>query len=147
MTTAIGWSAAAALILISAAPVAAKKVDAAKVLDSLQECQAIGDPGQRLACFDERIVTLKEARSEDREFLSRREKVEFKPIASTATAVTELQPGTWLLVLADHSVWRTNDDVRFYPKVGQPVRVTKGIVGNFLANIGNERAVRVLPLR
>jgi transcription antitermination factor NusG len=91
-------------------------------------------------------VTLKQARLEDRDFAGAPAAKKFEPITSAAVSVTELQPNVWLLVLADHSVWRTDDDVRFEPKAGDIVKVTKGAFGSFLANIGRERAVRVKPL-
>lgn len=137
----------AGVALLSVPAIAGPKANAAKLLDALQECQAIADGAQRLACYDSRIVPLKQARTEDKNFLSRRVEAKFEPLESTARSVTELQPGTWLLVLADNSVWRTNDDVRFIPKAGQMVKIRKGAIGSFLANIGNEHAVRVMPLR
>ena len=122
------------------------KADANKILDSLQECQAIADAGPRLACYDSRIIVLKQARQVDRDFAGAPAARKFEPITSNAVSVTELQPNVWLLVLADHSVWRTDDDVRFIPKVGDNVKILKGALGSYLASIGKERAVHVKPL-
>lgn len=140
---------AAAALLAAQGPVAAREntPDAVKMLDALEQCQAIPDPMQRLACFDTRIASLKQARQADKKFLSRDSSREFKPVESTTRAVNELQPGTWLLILADNSLWRTNDVVRVVPRAGETVKIRKGAFGSYLANIGKAPAVRVVPLR
>ena len=89
---------------------------------------------------------LKAARADNKNFLSKESRAPFQPINSTAVSVAELQPGVWLLVFADHSVWRTNDDVRFIPRTGDSVKVSKAMMGSFMARIGKESTVRVQPL-
>jgi hypothetical protein len=134
--------------LAAAAPAAAKsRVNGDKLLDSLQECKAVAEPGARLICYDQRVEDLKAARADNKNFLSKESRAPFQPINSTAVSVAELQPGVWLLVLADHSVWRTNDDVRFIPRTGDSVQVSKAMMGSFMARIGKESTVRVQPLR
>lgn len=135
--------------LLASAPAVSRKSNesATNVLDSLEQCHSIADPAQRLSCYDTRIVVLKEARQKGESFLPQRVEQKFQPINSTITSVAELQPGTWLLVLADRSVWKTDDDVRFFPKQGDTVRISKGALGSFLAVIGKEPAVRVKRMR
>jgi hypothetical protein len=129
-------------------PAGAKsKINGDKLLDELEACKITAEPAARLACYDERVEELKIARKDNKNFLGREARAPFEPINSTAVSVAELQPGTWLLVLADHSVWRTNDDVRFIPRAGDGVKVVKAAMGSFMANIGKESAVRVQPMR
>lgn len=143
----VAGASAVAMLLSGAAAAKDEKESASKILDQLEECPGIADPTQRLACFDSRYAVLREARKKDRNFLVRAARTEFKPIEAVAVAVTELQPGTWLMVLSDHSVWRTNDEVRFIPEKGQKVSIGKAALGSFVARIGTQHAVRVKPLQ
>lgn len=124
------------------------RADAGRLLDSLQQCQAIADPTQRLACFDAGIGALKSAREEDRTlFEAPPAPVEFSPITANLDNVAEVEPSVWLLVLSDHSIWRTDDDVRFIPAPGVTVHVVKAALGSYMATIGKEHAVRVVRRR
>ena len=117
-----GFGVLAALGVVAAAPGASarSREDAARLLDTLQQCQAIVDPAQRLACFDQGIGALKAAREEDRTlFEAPPPPVEFTPITANLVNVAEVAPSVWLLVLSDNSVWRTDDDVRFFPEAGE----------------------------
>lgn len=135
-------------ILLTSSGVAAKSdPNAARLLDGLEQCTQLADAAQRLACFDERIAALKQARKENKAlFAPNPQPAKFVTIDATAVSVAELAPGSWLLVLSDHSVWRTTDIVTFVPESGAKVHVFKGAIGNYMANIGSERAVRVRPM-
>ena len=135
--------------LLIGSPASAAKTggDATRLLDGLEQCGQVSDAGHRLSCFDERIAALKLARQQDKTlFAPTPQRAKFVTIDATAISVAELEPGAWLLVLSDHSVWKTADIVTFVPSQGAKVHVAKGAIGNFLANIGNERAVRVRPM-
>lgn len=151
MKTKYGYPRALAMLgaaLLSGSSVAAKSgADATRLLDELEQCGDIADGSQRLACFDQRISALKLARQQDKSlFTPAAQRAKFVTIDATAVSVAELEPGAWLLVLSDHSVWKTTDIVTFVPTRGAKVHVAKGAIGNYLANIGNERAVRVRPM-
>lgn len=135
--------------MLAGSPAASAKSgsDATRLLDELEQCGQVADPAQRLACFDNRIAALKLARQKDKTlFQPAPQRAKFATIDATAVSVAELEPGAWLLVLSDHSVWKTADIVTFVPMQGAKVHVAKGAIGNYLANIGNERAVRVRPM-
>ena len=143
-----GILAVVGVIAASPSAIARSRDDAARLLDSLQQCQTIVDPVLRLACFDQGIGALKAAREEDRTlFEAPPPPVEFTPITANLDSVAEVAPSVWLLVLSDHSVWRTDDDVRFFPEAGVTVKVVKAALGSFMATIGKEHAVRVVRRR
>lgn len=137
-----------AAILVGSPGVAAKSgSEATRLLDELEQCGQLAESAQRLACFDEKIASLKLARQKDKTlFEPAPQRAKFATIDATAVSIAELEPGVWLLVLSDHSVWKTTDIVTFAPSQGAKVHVAKGAIGNYLANIGNERAVRVRPM-
>ena len=137
--------AAAMLVLAPGAAWAGKpRVDGAKLLDSLLQCQDIADSTQRLACFDAQVGPLKTAREQNKKiFATKVEPQKFVPITVKAIGVTEMGDGSWLIVLADNTIWRTEDIVRFEPARGDMVKITKGALGSFNANIGNQNSVKV----
>ena len=144
------FTCAVALVGISTAPVAGAKAaeNPTRLLDSLVQCQAITEPTQRLNCYDQGMRELQSARAQNRNlFEPIPQHVEFKAINANLESATETAPGTWLLVLSDHSVWRTDDDIRFIPVPGVAVKVVKASLGSFMASIGKERAVRVVRRR
>lgn len=137
-----------ATLAASPAAIAKSRENPARLLDALEQCQSLSNPTQRLACYDQGIRELRSAREQDKElFESRPQQAKFETINANLESVAEVAPGTWLLVLSDHSVWRTDDDVRFIPKTGVAVIVVKASLGSFMATIGKERAVRVIRRR
>jgi hypothetical protein len=141
---------AAGLLGQGAAHAAKPKVDPMRLLDAIAECSAIADPAERLRCYDQRAADLKTARAENARLFQRVEEVEreeFKEITTKIATVAQLEPGAWLMVLADHSVWRTNDVVRDPPERGMSIHIYRGALGSFLANIDEGRAVRVRRMR
>lgn len=144
---AVAFASVAGALALAAPGAAKSKINGDKLLDELEACKALADTGARLACYDQKVEELKIARADNKHFLAPEARAPFEPINSKAVSVAELQPGTWLLVLADHSVWRTHDDVRFIPRAGDAVRVVKAAMGSFMANIGKESAVRVQPMQ
>lgn len=123
--------------------------DPGALLDAVVACDGIPAPLARLACFDAHVAELKAARLQDvRLFQPPRaqDRPPFAELRSTIASVTPLQTGTWLLVLADRSVWQTDDVVRFEPERGDAVRIARGPLGGFVANIGGQRAIRLRSL-
>lgn len=119
------------------------------ILDSIVKCGDVAESGMRLACFDAEISKLKSVKKVGKPLFSEQKSAtrpRFTEISSRAVSVSQLGTGTWLVVLADHSVWRTDDIVRFEPKVGDSVNVKRAAFGSFMATIGNQHAVRVRRL-
>jgi hypothetical protein len=140
----------AAVVLAAAAAAVARTEDPAALLDAVIACDGIAEPAARLGCFDVRVAELKAARQQDAHLFQaprREEQPRFTELRSTIATVASLEPGTWLLVLADHSVWQTDDIVRFEPERGEPIRITRGTLGGYVANIGDQRAVRLRRMR
>ena len=137
------------VLILPGIAMASKSPSAAdKMLDSLIECQLIGDASQKLACFEARVTELKAARERDKSFFSTNtEREKFSPFDGTVTSATEILEGQWLLVLSDGSIWRTTETIRFEPKKGTKIHVGRGALGSYVSNIGDERAVKVRPLR
>jgi hypothetical protein len=142
--------AAAAILTAPMASAGTPARDGSGPLDALIGCSDLPDQSARLACFEARVAELKEARRlHSGPFApgGDRQREQFQEIRSTILSVTALEPGTWLIVLADHSAWQTNDIVRIDPEPGDSVHVTRGSLGSTLAAIGGERAIRVRRLR
>lgn len=135
--------------LAQTAPAVRKQpTDATKLLDAIIACDAIMDGPQRLECFDKQIAELKAAKQKDvRLFNPGREAEQFKEIISTAISVAEIGDGSWIIVVADQSVWRTTGIVAFEPRRGDAVHIAKAALGGFTMNVGGERAVRVRRLK
>jgi hypothetical protein len=66
-------------------------------------------------------------------------------IQATIKSARPAQSGNWLMVLDDDTRWLQTDGVplRFDPKAGMTIRIRRGAIGSFLANIDGQSAVRV----
>lgn len=72
---------------------------------------------------------------------------EVREIASTVTRVTASGYGLWSMNLAQGGTWRTLEaDRRLVPGVGEKITIRRGLLGNYLATIGDRRAVRVVRI-
>ncbi len=135
---------------------------------ALIDCRGLTDPAERLACYDRQVARIEQAqvagdlvvtdRASIRE--AKRGLFGFKlpglnifknadgddeEIESTITGVGSLQYGAWRLTLADGAVWEQTDSsqLALEPKRGSKIRIRKGALGSFRANIDRQPAIRV----
>lgn len=66
-------------------------------------------------------------------------------IEATITAARPSRAGGWRFVLDDGSVWlqTDNETYRHDPRPGMKIRIRKGAIGSYLANVDGQSAVRV----
>ena len=164
---------AAALCLI-APPVAAKDDPAAAtpppVFQAVIDCKAIADPAARLACYDKAVGAMDAARESkdlvvaDRSTMREAKRglfglslpklklfgggdsEEVNEIESTLAAVLKGRDGYYVFTLADGARWKQTEGRDPFPKVGQAIRIRKGAMGSFLANVNERTAIRVIRL-
>lgn len=156
------------------APAHAQSQDASasQLVEAVTSCRDIGDPGQRLACFDRAAAKLADAKANrglvvvDREEVKKTRRSLFgfalpkiklfggdgekeedaadQQIASVIRTAVPLQGNHWSISLEDGSRWQTNEPkFGFSPKPGATLNIEKGALGNYWAWIGNGRRARV----
>lgn len=132
-------------------------------LRPLFACLTLADTAARLACFDRetRLLENRQPASSDRddpaggsEQPAERRAARpaatrtFQPIDDVLVEVT-LFSGRWLFATKNNGIWQQAVDLELgrTPRVGDRLRVRRGALGSFLANVGDGPAVRVRRLR
>ena len=136
--------------------------------ERLSECQYLSDSAQRLACYDERMASLRAAANTGEVVIVERAQVDqarravfglsapslpsvlgddtIESLETTLTQATPALNGAWVFHLADGSVWRQIDNTRITnprSRQGEDVRVRRAALGSYFLNFGSSRAVRV----
>lgn len=133
------------------------------------QCRAIQNPQERLACYDREVAALEQAertseiRVVDRQQVTRTRRTLFgltlpdinifggdddgeavTEINSTIRSFSQDASGKYTFVLDDGARWRQLDTRNLNePKAGQPIRIRRGAMGSFLANVNRQIAIRV----
>jgi hypothetical protein len=162
---------AAAALPVGAAPRA--KDTATGVIAELTACKAVADNTARLACFDAATAKLAEAQAKgdvkiiDREdiramrrslFGFQLPKVAFfkgddtaadtpSEIDTTIKSVGPSEFGKFTLTMDDGAVWRTTEPLPRDPRVGMPVHLKQGALGNYFMRVGSMRSVTAQRVR
>ncbi len=153
-------------------PAAAEAQQAATrpaLLAELLECRAIAEVPERAACYDRHVTALDEAerkrdvvlvdRTETRRarrslfgfpvprlrmFAGDDKEPEFTRIEASIKDARRIA-GRWQFELDDGSRWAQSEaeELARVPRPGDIIRVRKGAIGSFLANIGKAPAIRV----
>ncbi|MCJ2177236.1 hypothetical protein [Novosphingobium album (ex Hu et al. 2023)] len=138
----------------------------------LMACRAISDASERLACYDRQTAAFEEATRRREIVISDKNAVkaarrglfgftapigklmgfggdddeaeEIKEIESTVTGARHTSNG-WRLELEDGSTWEQNDtrDFVLSPKPGNPVKITRGVLGTYFVSVKGQRAVKM----
>lgn len=163
---------ATALALLAAPLSAADKEDSAPppVFQAVLDCKGIADPTARLACYDKAVGAMDAARAAkdlvvaDRATMREAKRGLFglslpklklfgsgdnedvTEIESTIAAIRSAGDGNPVFVLADGARWKQTEGRDTFPKVGHTIRIRKGAMGSYLANINGKAAVRVVRL-
>ena len=133
-------------------------------IQSLLACQAIADPGQRLACFDKATAGLSEAMTKKEVVVVDKARAneakrslfgfsipnfsalfgggdeQINQIESTVAGAIENGYEGWLIKLADGSTWQQTDGtpVALAPRKGDKVTVKRGTMGSYFLKLGSQ---------
>lgn len=159
-------------VLVSSAALARERAaPPSPLVAAIDHCRQIGDPAQRLACYDtaaNALVTATTAgevsvvdRNEVRKvrhslFGFSLPKVPFfsgdttaneaqNKIDSTVVSARQLANGYFRIVIADNNaVWETTDDSISLspPEPGQKIEIVRGALGNYFIRINGQVGVR-----
>lgn len=147
------------------------------VLNQLTACRQIAAEPERLACYDRQVAALEAAEAAreiavvDRQQIRRTRRSLFgltlpdlgifggdddegedgaavNEINSTILAVGSGADGRMIYRLADNSVWvQTEGRIGRMPRSGEAVRIRRGPLGSFIANIAERPGIRVVRQR
>lgn len=146
--------------------------DRSPLFQNLIDCKAIQDPGQRLACFDQRTAELESAEQSDQVIVLDKQQIEeakrknFGRYGETVLPESIFGEGMkaittkvdWIAYGGDGKMrfgvaegdtsWVQTDTTRVYPrpKVGDEVELKKTALGGFFAKFG-KRAMRVKQMK
>jgi hypothetical protein len=163
---------AAALVPI-AAPVAAQQLpqERPQVLGQVVACRTVMGSAERLACYDQAVTALEAAQAQnqlivmDRQQLRRArrsvfgltlpdlnifndasdDEEEVAVLESTLRGASQNGLGKWVLTLEDGARWIQIDtrDLAREPEAGDRIRIRRGTMASYLANIDGQVAIRV----
>ena len=161
------------LLIAAATPAAAQdsgQQAQPRALSQVFECRQIAASEERLACYDRQVTALQAATSGgevlayDREQIRRTRRSLFgislpnlsifgggddedgvTQIESTIRGLRQDAYGKYTFILEDGQRWVQIDsrEMRSEPRVGQPIRIRRAMMGSFLANVNNQLAIRV----
>ncbi|TCP36723.1 hypothetical protein [Sphingomonas sp. BK235] len=132
-------------------------------LRGLFACLPLTADAARLACLDRETRALQQRDVADRarprgdaprsrdtraERAARSEEEAFRPVDDVLVEAT-LFAGRWLFATKANGVWQQATPVELgrSPRVGDRLRVRRGALGSYLANVGDGPAIRVRRLR
>lgn len=169
------YFAVAALAALVAAPIAAAdKSDAPHppppVFQAVLDCKALTEAAARLACYDRSIEALAAANRNHEVVIADRATVreakrglfglrlprlklfggdgdeEVTEITGTLTAVRAAPDGMPIFVLDDGARWKQTEGRNQFAKSGDKIRIHRGSMGSFIANLNEAPGVRVVRL-
>ncbi|WP_420606831.1 hypothetical protein [Novosphingopyxis sp.] len=131
-------------------------------------CRALADETKRLACYDRQVAALERA-ADDRDIvIADRESVretrrglfgfslpkinlfggddeeEFQEINTTIASARQIGYGYYSIELEDGARWeQTDGKLVLSPKSGQKIKIKRGAVGTFFANVNGQPGIRV----
>lgn len=160
----------AAVALAGSAAAQAQTPRSPQVIDRVLACKSVADTAARLACYDGAVAALGQAQSSgelvamDRQQVRKTRRSLFglalpdlgvfgdansddgaSQIETTIRTVRQDPLGKWIFDLAEGGRWIQLDSRQFIsdPRAGQQIRIRRGALGSYLANVGKQAAVRV----
>jgi hypothetical protein len=147
-----------------------------EVLNQLTACRQVTPDAERLACYDRQVAALEAAEASreiavvDRQQIRRTRRSLFgltlpdlgifggdrdegddgagvNEITSTILAVGTGADGRMTYRLQDNSVWVQTEGRTGFPRTGEAIRIRRGPLGSYLANIAGRPAIRVVRQR
>jgi hypothetical protein len=142
-----------------------------EVMSRVVQCRTIASAEERLACFDREVAAMDAAAASghlvamDRQQVRRTRRSLFglalpdldvfgddgeddeeaARIEGTVRAATQNSSGKWVITIDDGARWLQIDsrNLNAPPRPGQPIRIRRGALGSYLANVNNQVAIRV----
>ncbi len=132
-------------------------------------CAAIQDNASRLSCYDREAASLARARASGEILVVNRQQISAtrrslfgltlpnlgpvfgksdegpREIEARIVTVSNARSGHHVFVLDDQSVWAQTESASFSrePRAGMPIRIRRGAMGSYLANVDGQRGIRV----
>jgi len=144
------------------------------IYQSVIDCRAVADAAARLACFDSAVGAMASARDEKELVVMDRAAVrearrglfgftlpklklfgggddddqedDVKEIETTIAGMRTAADGYPIFVLEDGARWKQTDGRVSYPKPGTAIRIKRGALGSYMANIDKRAGARVTRL-
>ncbi len=142
-----------------------------KLFEDVVACKLIESPEQRLACYDEKVVTLDQAQKSKEIVLVDKTGIkeakrglfgftlpkigifsddddnenEITEIEAIAKSASTLEDGKWYIVLEDGARWQQIDNktINRKPQSGLKVSIRKAAMGSYFVNIDDGPAIRM----
>lgn len=161
---------AATALLVATAGAAEKPRNRPELFNKVIDCRSITENAQRLACYDQTVGALEAAEQRkdvvvvDREqmretrkslfgftlpkiglFGGGKEEVDEEDVSEIQTSigsVRQIASDRWSLVLPDAGTWETMTPVKYEPRAGQKIRISKALMGSYLGSFGSNKGVR-----
>jgi hypothetical protein len=160
-------------LLATGAGAATRAPPTAASVKAVEDCRALADDAQRLACYDKAVTALQSAEASgdlmtvDRaqrqkvhrqtfglalpslDIFDRGDKGEGEDqITAKVTRVSQDQNGHWLLTLDDGAVWDQMDDFALShdPRPGSTALIKKGTLGSFFIKVDGQQAFRAMRI-
>ncbi len=166
------YASAISISLTSAAIAKDKEDNSAPppVFQAVLDCKTVADATERLACYDKTVesmaaanrekelvvadrATMKEARQglfglglPKLKLFGGGDSEEVTEIESTITGFRSASDGLLVFTLADGARWKQTDGKTQYPKAGDKIKIRKGSLGSFIANINEKTGIKVIRL-
>lgn len=164
---------------ITAPTVAQSSVEKEKALTAppalytdLVACKGIADASLRLACYDEKVLALETAQTNNEVVIAGREQVKearkglfgltlpriklfggsdeeegnVSQIEETIASVRTLRSGKWYIKLEDGATWQQTDPPRSTsrtPKSGDSIVIKRGSLGSYVASVNGGRSFKM----
>lgn len=142
------------------------------LLDELIECRTLTDDAAKLLCYDDTVGRIDIAQKNNELIVADKEDIkearkglfgfslpkirlfggsgdndadDIKEIEGVVSSARQIGYGTWILNLEDGSKWQQSDSRKLVlsPKAGSKIRIKKGAITNYWANIDGQRAIGV----
>ncbi|MDP9422158.1 MAG: hypothetical protein M3Q19_04880 [Pseudomonadota bacterium] len=160
-----------ALAALSGPAIAKDPPKQSPLVNALQACQAIADPAQRLACYDQQAGALLAATSKgdvavvDKSEVRKARKSLFgfgmpkipffsgddtadvatESLESTVKSASGIGYGKFRMVIAEgNAVWETTESYGTMrePRAGDKITIKRGPLGSYMLRIGSNRGVK-----
>lgn len=149
-----------------------KPAEIPAVFSRVTACRSVADPAERLACFDREVSALAQAQASQQLVVVDQEQIREtrrglfglrlpnigrlfdheqgpQEITAKIARVGNTRTGLYSFELEDGSVWNATESRTFSrePRVGMEIRIRQAALGSYMANIAQQRAIRVSRVR
>ena len=168
LTASCALACAAIILSVPAAAQDASAVKAPEQFSAVIACRAIAGESERLACYDRQVAALEKAADDKDIVIADRASVretrrglfgfslpkinlfdgedeeEFQEINTTVANASQIAYGYWSIELEDGARWeQTDGKLVLSPKPGQKIKIKRGALGTYFANVNGQPGIRV----